>query len=810
MSQISGQYRAVIIGGGMLGVSTLYHLAKDGWKDVLLIEKGEISSGSTWHAAGQCPHFAGSYSLMKIHDYGIKTYANMKEELGHSAGWHGCGGVRLAYSEAEVSWFKHIQGIARLVGAEFEIIPPEEIAKVHPYLNLDGVLMGAQTFSDGHTDPSSGANGFIAGAKALGATVSLRNRVLGIKRHGDAWLVETEQGNVLAEHVVNAAGSYADAVAQMVDKRVPLTNMVHQYVVTEAVPELMERSTELPVIRDPSCKAYLRQEQKGLLIGPYENQGARTIWQEKNYPHWDFEMELLPEELDRIMPWLEQAIERMPLFGSVGLKRVICGAITHSPDGNFLVGPAAGLENFWHATGCGIGIAQGPGVGKYLAQWMMHGEAEINMAAFDPRRFGDWAIGEYTVTKSIDDYENMYTMHHPDVHRSAGRPVRVSGLDSVLRKAGADMTETHGWERPLHFSGAETPEALGYKRNEDFSQVLKESAAIEHSIGLIDLSSFSCFKITGADSAAFLDQLTPARLPKIGRAALCHALNDNGTFLAEWTITRLTEQKFIIFSGAAAEATDMHLLELAAAKFSGTVNITNGTEKTASILLSGPKSREALRKITETDLSSAAMPWMSARLTTIAGCPALLVRMSYTGALGYEIHTEPQYITAIHDALKASSEQLNYVGMKALNGLRLEKAFPAYGSELTNEVTFIEAGMTRFWDRNKPNFRGKSAIETAEKENKKQMLVYLELDQAMTKSLQVDSMGNEPIYDGDNIVGLTTSGGFGARVKKSLAFGYIEPIAQNKALSALIQGEMIPLKILDQAQFDPDYRIIKA
>ena len=372
------------------------------------------------------------------------------------------------------------------------------------------------------------------------------------------------------------------------------------------------------------------------------------------------------------------------------------------------------------------------------------------------------------------------------------------------------MTETHGWERPLHFSGAETPEALCYRRNDDFAQILKESAAVEHEAGLIDLSSFTSFIVSGKDSAAFLDSLTPARLPRLNRAVLCHVLNDNGTFLAEWTMVRLDEDEFAIFSGAAAETTDMHLLELAQAKFSGSVTIENATERSAALLLTGPKSRDILTQCSDADLSTSALPWMGTQDITIAGCPVLLVRMSYAGALGYEIHTDPEHLVEIHNALKeAAGSRLCYVGTKTLNGLRMEKAFPAYGSELTNEVTFIEAGMTRFWDRKKSDFRGKVALEAAENSPKKQMLVYLELDKAATERLGVDSMGNEPIYAGKTLVGMTTSGGYGARVQKSLAFGYITPEATDRPLHALIQGEMIPITLLDQAAFDPDYSIIR-
>ena len=810
---ISGQYRAVVIGGGMLGVSTLYHLALEGWTDCLLIEKGEISSGSTWHAAGQCPHFVGSYSLMKVHDYGVQCFSQMEKNLGQPAGWHGCGGIRLAYSEQEISWFKHVQGIARLAGVAMDIIPPAEIAKIHPFLSLDGVLMGAQTFTDGHTDPSSGANGFVAGAKALGAEVSLRNRVLAISRMNDYWQVETEQGIVLAEHVINAAGSYGDAVARMVGTRVPLSNMVHQYLVTETIEALENRETELPVVRDPGCNAYLRQEQKGLLIGPYETADAEIVWREQNHPHWDFEMELLPENLDRIAPWLEKATRRLPLFAESGIKRVICGAITHTPDGNFLAGPAAGLENLWHATGCGIGIAQGPGVGKYLSQWIVHGEAEINMAAFDPRRFGDYAIGTYTEAKSVDDYQNMYTPHHPDDHRPAGRPVKTSALDATLRQNGGEMTEVHGWERALHYGGSGLVTEFRHGRNADFPRLCLEAIAADEQVALADLSSFSTFRITGADNEVFLDRLTPSRLPESHRARLIYLLNDHATFLGEWTLLQPLIGEFWVFGGAAAHATDTHLLQQAADHFSGQVEVEDRTEQTGSLLLTGPKSRQILATLSNQNFATEAFPWLACRHVEMAGLPVLLLRMSYAGTLGYEMHVArndlPDLYRAVSAAAEAEGVRVAMLGTKALNSLRLEKGYPAFGSELTNEVTCHEANMTHFWDRSKTMFRGRDALLAAEGKPPRLNRVLLSLDLDACDTIGADAMGNEPIYSGDSVVGMTTSGAFGARVSMSLAYGYLDPAAASTPLAVLVQGERIAATILDRPPFDPDNTAIR-
>ena len=362
--------RVVVVGGGMVGVALLYYLAEEGWSDIVLIEKGELTSGSTWHAAGQCPNFVGSLSMAHVHHEATQLYPKLEALTGQSAGWHGCGGLRLAYTQDEVDWFHHIAGIARQIGYEHEIIPPSEINRYHPFLTTDGVLAAFRTMNDGHTDPTSAANAMAIGARNKGATIYRRNRVTAIERlPSGEWQVTSEQGTIRCEHVVNAAGSYCEQLARWVGIEIPMINMVHQYLVTESIPEIQALDYELPVVRDPRSDSYLRQEQKGLLIGPYETEGAQTCFDD-GVP-WSFDQELLEPDIDRLMPWLERCSERLPLFGKAGIRRVVSGPITHLPDGGFLLGPAPGLDNHWMACGSSIGIAQGAGAGKYLAQWMV-------------------------------------------------------------------------------------------------------------------------------------------------------------------------------------------------------------------------------------------------------------------------------------------------------------------------------------------------------------------------------------------------------------------------------------------------------
>ena len=428
----------------MMGASLLYHLALEGWTDTLLLEKGELTSGSTWHAAGQCPSITGSYNLAKIHAYSNELYPRLEALTGQYVSWHACGGLRLAANERELAWLKHVYGYSKSIGFRMEIVGLDEIRRLNPFLTTDNVLAAAWTRDDGHGDPSGLCNALAKAARELGATVMRHNRVLEIaRRPGGEWEVVTEQGSVLAEMVVNAAGCYARQVAAMVGADAPITNMQHHYVVTNPIPAFLERSGEIPVMRDSYTSGYFRQEQKSGLMGIYESTGLREAWAPRGYPEWEASNELFPDDLDRIAPWLERAIERMPIFGEVGIRRVINGAIPHTPDGAPLLGPAAGLRNFWMCCGTSFGIAQGGGCGKYLAQWMVHGDADINMVEFDPRRFGAFADAAYVRDKVFQDYRLTFTTRPPGDEEMAGRPRKTSPLHARLQWDPLESTCRH-------------------------------------------------------------------------------------------------------------------------------------------------------------------------------------------------------------------------------------------------------------------------------------------------------------------------------------------------------------------------------
>ena len=428
--------RVVIVGGGVMGVGLLYHLALEGWTDVVLIEKGELTSGSTWHAAGQCPHFNSSLNLTKVHIYGTRLYPKLEELTGQAVSWHGCGGLRLATTDEEVDWFNYVYGISRLAGYDCEIIGPNEIKKYHPFLDPFGVKAAFRTVDDGHVAPADVTNAMATGARKLGAEIYRHARVTDIKPLPTSeWRILTDQGDIIAEHVVNSAGSYADVVGGWTGHNVPIANMLHHYLITEPVRELIEFEPELPIVRDPYSHSYLREETNGILIGPYETATAHLCWG-GNPPSWDFESELIAPEVDRLIPWLGKAAERFPLLGSVGVKSVISGAITHTPDGTYLSGPAPGPKNYWMHCGASIGICQGGGAGKYLAQWMVHGQAEISMREFDPRRFGNWATKDYTASVSIADYQHMYYCYKPAEQHEVGRNLRTSSVHETLKARG--------------------------------------------------------------------------------------------------------------------------------------------------------------------------------------------------------------------------------------------------------------------------------------------------------------------------------------------------------------------------------------
>ena len=799
--------RVVVVGGGVMGVGLLYHLTKEGWTDVVLVEKGELTSGSTWHAAGLIPHFIGSLNMAKAHRYASELYQRLEAETGQATGWHGCGAIRLATNQDEADWFHYVQGVLRCVDVECHLIGPNEIASLHPLLDVEGVVLGAYTPGDGHTDPAGSTMAMAAGARAGGAEIYLRNRVLDIVRRADGdWDVITEQGTIVAEHVVNAAGGFSPQIGAMVGLEVPIVNIVHQYLVTENLDAVAALDKEPPVVRDPRASCYYRQEQQGLIIGPYETDGAQP-WALDGID-WSFDTELLPPDIDRLVPWLELAAQRIPAFADAGIKRVVSGPITHTPDGGFLIGPAPGLPNFWMCCGAGIGITQGPGAGKYLAQWMVHGQTDINVREMEARRFGRWSLGDYSVAKAVDEYHQMYQVHYPGEFREAGRPVRTTPIYGKLAAAGAVFAETFGWERAKWFAGEGVAERYGFRRMNWFEPVAEECRAVRERVGVLDLSSFSKFDVSGRDAAAFLDRVIANRVPRRdGRVVLAHALTELGGIESEFTVTRLDERRFYLLSAAVAQIHDYDWL--VQHRHEGEdVAIADVTDDYGALTVTGPRSRELLAKLTDADLGNDAFPWLSAREIEVAGIPLRALRVSYVGELGWELHHPMDRMESLYDAVMAVGEEFGIAnfGLYAMNSMRMEKGYKAWGLELTTELTPIEGGLDRFVDMDSP-FIGREAVADRAREGVDTRLVYLSVD-----AEDADAHGNEPVYAGERVVGLTTSGAYGYAVERSIAFAFVEPdfAAPGTELDVAILGRRCAAKVLDQPLYDPANRRLRA
>jgi len=772
-NDINSHARIVVVGGGIMGAGLLYHLAEEGCTDVLLIEKGELTSGSTWHAAGQCPSLVGNYNLAKIHAYSNNLYPRLEELTGQYVSWHASGSIRVALTEADLDWFRYVEGMAESVGFHMEVIGVDEIKKLNPFFDTSGVLAGAWTNEDGHADPAGLCNAMARGATNMGATIEKHNRVTDIKLlPSGEWEVVTEKGNVIAEIVVNAAGCFARQVSKWVGSDLPISNMQHQYLVTGPIQEFIDREEEIPVMRDLYASAYLRQEQKSGLIGIYEQENQAEAWSPRGYPSWESDSELFPEDLERLMPWLGRAMERMPIFEDAGIKRVVNGAISHCADGNPLLGPAAGLKNFWLCCGSSFGIAQGAGCGKYLAQWMLYGDSEINMTGFDPRRFGSFADDAYMHDKGFQDYGRTYFMPFPGEELPAGRISRTSPLYDKLTQQGCVFTETFGWERPKWFSLDGREEDYSYRRNNVFDVVREECLAVRERVGVLDLSGFAKYDVNGADAETFLNRICANRMAtKNGGIVLAHFLSEAGRIVGEVTITKLADDSFYVLSAAGAELRDLdHMMQ--SRLESEQADIENVTDDRGVLVVAGPKSRDVLSKLTDTSLGNDSFRWLSGQEISVAGVPLRALRVNYVGELGWELHPLMEGMEVLYDAIWEAGQEFGIAnfGLYAVNSLRIEKAYRGWGAELTNEVTMIDADMERFLKLDKEHFVGRDATLKQREEERVMQLIYFELD-----ATDSDVLGGEPIFANGDCTGITTSGGYGHFVGKSLGFGYVEP-----------------------------------
>ncbi len=791
-----------------MGCGLAYHLAHEGWSDIVLLEKAELTSGSTWHAAGQITHSTSSYGLGKCVDYNIGLYSGKLEaETGQSCTWHGCGSFRLAYGEDEMDWLRQTLSVGRALGFNIELVGPDRIGELHPFYNLDGVIGALHTPDDGHVDPSGPTQAMAIGARQLGARIIRRCRATNIEQLPTGeWKVTTEKGSIVCEHVVNAAGTYARQIGEWSGVLVPCTSMTHHYLVTDTVPEFAELDRELPVIRDDKkVSGYIRMEQKSGLIGIYEKANPNAVWIDEC--PWEAENELFDADYDRILPWLENAMERMPVFAELGIKREVHGAISHPPDGNPLIGPVAGAKNYWCCCGTQIGIGWGPGLTRELARWIVHGSADISMREFDPRRFGPYATREWQVVKAKEDYCLRHEIPFPHFNRLAGRPVKPSPLYERLKDKGAVFEEVFGHERPRWFArGAlEQRDYYSFARAPWQEAVAFECAAVRQRAGIMDISAFTKVEVSGPGAEVLLDRLTANRLPpRAGGIALTHMLNRRGRIELETTVVRLAEDRFYLVCAAFFE---QRLIDhLTFNRDNEDAQIINRSGQWAALSLNGPRSRDILAACTDTDLSNAGFRWMSAREIEVAGVSLWAFRMSYAGELGWELHVPRDGALNVYDALWAAGKAHNIAdyGSFAMNALRMEKAFPGAG-ELTNEVTLPEANVMRFVKADKGDFLGRKAtlesMNAAENGTMPWVCAYLEIE----PDGEWDGNGGEAVRLGGEIIGSTASVAYSHTAAKILAFAYIRPHAARPGtqMEVNMNGAWRTARILAEPVYDP-------
>jgi len=818
--------KALVVGGGAVGASIAYHLARAGWQDVMLLERDELTSGSTWHAAGLLPLFNMGYATSHIHDYSVKFYKTLEEETGLNAGFSVVGNLRMAQSQARMDEYQLYASTAETVGIPYEFLTPDEIKERWPLVRTEDLIGALYHPTDGYINPADVTMAMAKGARQRGVIIERKWQVDGYRWTGSEWIVTVtkmgekggnlvatdEQVEIHAEHVVTATGNHAQRTARLLGIKIPAIPVEHQFIVTEPDPALLEyRKThgEHPVLRDADAKWYVREERGGWILGPYER-GAPARF-EYGVPD-SFRADLFPLDLDRIEEEYMSMIHRIPSSEEVGLKDDFNGPICYTPDGNPLVGPAPGLRNMWLAEGFSFGITAAGGTGYYLAQMMVEGEAEIDMASLDPKRYGDWMTTEYAARKNEECYDHVYVLHHPDEERPACRPLRTAPAYDRQKALGAQFGHVNGWERPNYYGPLDAPEsfdhdARSFRRGGWWQYAKAEAEAIREGVGLIDATAFTKHLVRGPGATAFLDWFTTNKLPAVGRINLTYALTPAGTTRTEYTIVRYGADEYVLISSGALTAYDGDYLRKCAADRQaelGYIEIHDITTQYGVFAIAGPKSRDVLKELIKdadpaTVLSNKRFPWLSMRNIELGMCPVHAVRVAYTGELGWELHHPIEMQNYLWDQLMKAGEKhgMKLVGARAQNWLRQEKSYRAFGTELGRDATPLEAGLDRFVDLSK-DFLGKDAMEAT---GIRAMCVTMLIDGPE----DADPWGREALYSGDTKVGRLTSGGYSVAFGKSIGMGYVKPdlAAPGTRLKVRMQGKLWDAEVVKDSPHDP-------
>ena len=798
---MKSQVRVAIIGGGVVGCSVLYHLTRFGWTDVMLIERSELTSGSTWHAAGGFHTLNADTNMAALQGYTIQLYRDLEEQSGQSCGLHHVGGLTLATSPERMDFLKAERAKHRYMGLETEIVGPDEVRKLSPITNTDGVIGALYDPLDGHLDPSGTTHAYARAARNNGAEIVLRTPVRETNQRADGtWDIVTEGGTIHAEHLVNAAGLWAREVGAMAGVYLPLHPMEHQYLVTEETPEVYDHPTELPHVMDPEGESYLRQEGRGLVIGFYEQ--PCDAWAIRGTP-WDFGHELLPDKLERVSDAVEFAYRRYPVLERAGIKNVINGPFTFAPDGNPLVGPVPGLRNYWSACAVMAGFSQGGGVGLTLAEWMVEGEPSRDVFAMDVARFGDWITPGYTRAKVRENYQRRFSVSYPNEELPAARPFQTTPAYGIWKAERAVFGAAYGMEAVNYFAPESEPlfETPTFRRSNAFETVAAECRAVRIAVGLNEIHNFSKFWVEGAGAEGWLNRIMAGRIPTLDRLALTPMLSPAGKIIGDFTVSRLAPEKFQVTGSFGAQNYHwrwflQHLPDTG-------VSIHNVSTARIGFQIAGPKARDLLAAVAHDDVTNDALPFMGILETDIGACRALIQRVSYTGDLGYEIYVDANDQIALHHTLRAAGEAfgLRPFGMRAMMSLRLEKSFGSWLREYKPDYMPVETGLDRFVSYNKPHdFIGKSAATREKAEGATRRICTFVVD-----ALDADVHGDEPIWHEGEVVGFVTSGGYAHASNESVALGFLptELIAEGRRVDIEILGDRRSAKLITEPLFDP-------
>ena len=801
--------RCVVIGGGIAGASTLYHLTREGWSDVVLVERNELTSGTTWHSAAQVTAFGANQTMVGLKKHSIALYRELAADPDYPVGYHyGDGGIRLASTEAQMEGYRHFASMARGMGVEYEVIDAAECARRHPLITTGNLLGGLWDPHDGDIDPAQLTQALARRARLAGAEIYRNTPVTGLtQRADDSWTVHTAAGDIDCEVVVNAGGYRVNEVAAMMGVSHPVVSMEHQYFLTEPIQGIIDAGHRMPLLRCPTDDFYSRQEKQGLLVGFYE-QGCKSWGMDGIDP--DFVNALCPDDVERVMPVLENVFKRLPALAEVGIHTIVNGPITYSQDGAPLVGPVPGKRGAFCIIGLRAGIGEGGGHGWLLAQQIVHGEACYDTWVLDPRRFTGHGSVELTALKAVEDYQNEFRFHFPHEHRPAGRPVKTTPLTAVLEGEGAAFAVVNGWERVDYIKPApDFTETHAFHFTEVFDVVAGEVAAVQTGVGLTEVSGFNRFELTGRDVHGFLDRMICGRLNRReGRVGLAYLLNTHGCLKSEATIANLPGGRVWYGSAAASEGHDHDWLA-GHLRPGEEVTITSLTDTHTILVLAGPRSRAVMQAVSRADWSAQAFPWLGVRECFIGIAPAVVMGVSFSGELAYEIHVPNPQLRAAYDALRAAGQAhgLKLFGARAVDAMRLEKGYLHWKADIITEHDPFETGLGRFVDMAKPEFTGKAALEKRLAEGPERILVTLDV-----ASREAPAHAGASVMKDGKVVGCVTSGDWGHRVGINLAYAFVEPALADLGSEMTIDicGRPTPARVISSCPYDPDYVRIRA